>query len=106
MKKRLCKKLHRAEFRKMAFPIDFRLVPGIDERTSDAFLDQLIDVVEAQGLGFSSGGRETWSGVVTKLGRGSATEEDRSYIDTWLREHPQIAGHSVGPRKDAWYGDW
>lgn len=106
MRKRLRKKLHRGEFRERAFLVEFRLASGLDEPGRNAFLDRFVDAVEAQHLGFTGGGGDTWSGALGKLGRGSATEADRAYVEAWLRAEPAVVEPSVGPLKDSWYGTW
>lgn len=106
MKKRLRKKLHRGEFRELAFPVEFRLTTELERLELDGFVDQLCDAMEARGLGFGGGGDLHWSGVVVRLGRGSVTPEDRDYVQQWLGRHDQVSEYSVGALVDAWYGDW
>jgi uncharacterized protein len=106
LRKRLRKKLHRGEFRELAFPIEFRLVTGLAEAERNAFLDRLIAAVEARGLSFMGAGNGSWSGVIGKLRRGSANEEDRVYIEGFLRDDAAVGEFTIGPLLDAWYGEW
>lgn len=82
------------------------LRPNLSEDDIDAFIDRLIVVVEARKLGFGGGvGRAgKFEDFVTRLGRGSATEEDRTALAAFLAGEAAIVRHEVGVLRDAWYG--
>ena len=105
MKKRLRKKLRKGEFQEFGFEVRFRFRAGLSEQEQDAFIDEFLEeAVEAQSLGFGGGGREEWSGYVAKMGRGTATEENRVEMKRWLSGRSEIVEHGVGELTDAWYG--
>ena len=79
--------------------------PGLSEQETDTFIDAFLEeAVEAQNLGFGGGGQEGWNGYVAKMGRGTATEQNRAEIERWLSGRSEIAEHNVGALTDAWYG--
>ena len=88
----------------MGFDVRFTLADTVTDADIDAFWDVFIrDVIEANDL--ACGGRcgRTWSIFVTRAGRGSACEEDRQRLLTWLQQHPHVSEPYVGPLVDAWY---
>ena len=118
MRKRLRKKKRVGEFTEYGFEIGGTwsvhgdgLIPA-----QDAFVDELIDFVEAHGLGVGGGANgDTFGFYVTGLRpvRGShprrwssvsAREEDRATLETFLRQHATVATSLVGPLTDAWNG--
>jgi uncharacterized protein YggL (DUF469 family) len=103
MRRRLRKKLRVGEFTEMGFSVSAELSPDLDDAGHDAFLDRLIDAVEARRLAFGGGGRrEAFEGFVTQLGRGSAAEADRTAMTTFLSSDPAVVRHDVGALIDAW----
>ncbi|MFP2961779.1 50S ribosome-binding protein YggL [Myxococcus sp. 1LA] len=82
MNKRLRKKKRGGEFKELGFELLGDLRPGISDVDIDAFVDRLIVVVEARKLGFGGGGGRDgkFEGFVTRIGRGSATEDDRASV--------------------------
>ena len=51
----------------------------------------------------AGGGRDgKFEGFVTRLGRGSATEEDRAALATFLKGDDAVVRHEVGALTDAW----
>jgi uncharacterized protein len=72
----------------------------------EAFVDRLIDVVEVRKLAFGGGaGRDDQlDGFVTRMGRGSATEDDRAALGAFLAGDDAVVRHEVGPLRDAWHG--
>src|SRR5690606_16434048 len=77
MRRRLRKKLHRAEFTELGFEVVAELDLGLDQEQRYAFLDRFIDAVEARQLGFGGGGSTPFAGFVARLGRASASGADR-----------------------------
>lgn len=79
MRRRLRKKQRLGEFVELGFVVRAELVPALDDPGFDAFLDRLIDAVEARGLLFGGGGRrDSFEGFVCRRGRASATDADRA----------------------------
>jgi uncharacterized protein len=109
MKKRLRKKLRVGEFKEMGFYVRFRLAENLSEEDLNAFLDQFLDeVIMPRDLYFGGGGHLEWQGFVGLILRGSATEEHRNQVATWLGGHPQVLEHELSDLRDAWYDtrDW
>jgi uncharacterized protein len=109
MKKRLRKKLYVGEFKEMGFYVRFRLAENLSEEDLNAFLDQFLnEVIEAHGLYFGGGGHREWQGFVGLNRRGSATEEHRNQVDSWLGSHPQVQDRELSDLRDVWYDsrDW
>jgi uncharacterized protein len=103
--RRLRKKKRVGEFKELGFELRTNLRPGLTGVELDAFVDRLIDVVEARKLGFGGGaGRDRLDGVVTRIGRGSATENDRAALAAFLAGDDAVVRHEVGALRDAWYG--
>jgi len=103
MKKRLRKKKHVGEFQELGFDLDGSLRPGMDREAVHAFSDRFIAHIEAQQLAFGGGIGPTVGGFVTRFGRGSATEEDRASVTSFLASDPDILKHVIGELRDAWY---
>jgi uncharacterized protein len=71
---------------------------------TEIFMDFIDQAIERRGLCFG-GGEE--SGFITHSSRGSAAEDDRQAVGTWLEATGVILSVTVGPLIDAWYGeDW
>lgn len=106
MNKRLRKKKRADEFKGLGLELRADLRPGLIGFELDAFVDRLVDVVEARKLGFGGGaGRDDkLDGVVTRLGRGSATEDDRTALAAFLAGDDAVVRHEIGALRDAWYG--
>ena len=103
MNKRLRKKKRVGEFKELGFELLGDLRPGLAGADLDPFVNRLVDVVEARKLGFGGGaGRDDkLAGFVTRMGRGSATE-DRAALAAFLAGDVDVVRHEVGPLKDAW----
>lgn len=106
MKKRLRKKKRLGEFKELGFEVRGDLRPGLSGDDLEAFVDRLIDVVEARALAFGGGARRDGKldGFVTRDGRGSTTEDDRAALAAFLAGDQEIARHEVGVLRDAWHG--
>lgn len=99
--RRLRKKLHIGEFKAKGFEISFRFEPGLtQEHQLDVLQKFVAEAIEPRRLLFGGGAQ----GFVTKAGRASTSEADRSAISAWLESCPQIQDVRVGPNEDAWYG--
>lgn len=106
MNKRLRKKKRVGEFKELGFKLHADLQAGLDELALLALMDRLLDVVEARRLAFggSAGGEDKLEGFVTRDGRGSATEDDRAALASFLERDQSVVRHDVGALRDAWYG--
>jgi uncharacterized protein YggL (DUF469 family) len=104
--RRLRKKLRVGEFQELGFEIAIQLDP--DARIGfDEALDAWIDFVESRGWAFGGGGSETdgkIGGFVTRFGRGTLTEEDRSSAKAWLSTSRWVESFHVSALVDAWHG--
>ncbi|HEX5355480.1 MAG TPA: 50S ribosome-binding protein YggL [Aquabacterium sp.] len=96
--RRLRKKLHVGEFQEFGLAFKVQRKPG----TLDiSFVDALLtDVVDPRGLEFGG-----WAsgGFVSRLGRGSVTEEDRQALIDWLGQRADVETAMVSGLMDAWY---
>lgn len=100
MRRRLRKKKHLEEFREDGFKVRAQISLEAD---FEAFIDRLIDAVEARRLGVTGGGDKDFQGFVAHLGRGTATEADREALGRFFAADPAVAQHEVGALVDAWY---
>ena len=99
--RRLRKKLRIGEFKEEGFEVNFRFKPGLtNEEQLDTLMKFITEVIESRQLLF--GGGE--NGFVTKAGRGSTTEEDRSAVGSWLLSCASTEQVRVSQNEDAWYG--
>jgi uncharacterized protein YggL (DUF469 family) len=55
VKKRLRKKKHLGEFKELGFEVRSDRRPGLSGNDLEAFVDRLIDIVEARSLAFGGG---------------------------------------------------
>jgi uncharacterized protein YggL (DUF469 family) len=94
--KRLHKKLRTGPFQQLGFELRF----NVPEPEAEAFLDELIDLVEERGLLFGGGSS---GGYVVPNGRASATEAHRDIFQRWLAAKPHVSAVHVGPLEDAWH---
>lgn len=101
MNKRLRKKKRVGRFQELGFEVICNLKPGSDY---EAFVDRLIAVVEARPLCFGGGGDQDgkFEGFVARAGRGSATQEDRQALLTFLNEDSAVVHPVLGKLKDVW----
>lgn len=99
--RRLRKKIHVGEFRELGFRFEAELKDGLSPEQVDALADALLDeVIEPRRLALGG-----WAdgGFVAYFGRGSATDEDRHALESWMRQRAEYASVTVGPLLDAWY---
>lgn len=105
MNKRLRKKKHLGEFRELGCHVCIRLDPTLSQEARNQLIASWVEeAIEAQGLLFGGGGARDWEGYVTPEARGSVTEAHRQTIASWLSARQGIAGYTVYPLSDAWYG--
>jgi len=107
MKKRLRKKLHKGEFQELGFKLNFTIGADLDPTTRDQVIDDFIyEAVEANNLSFGGGGKDNkWDGFITKLKKGSATEEDQKAVGKWLESNAAVEEYIMGELVDAWHAD-
>lgn len=101
--RRLRKKLRTGEFQQWCFEFETDIkvrMPAGEEVLVDSFL---AEVIEPRSLAL--GGWIT-NGFVVPFGRGSATDDDRQAVRSWLQARPEIKTARVGPLIDAWHGAW
>jgi uncharacterized protein len=105
MKRRIRKKKRVGEFKELGFEVSATLRPGISDVELEGFVGRLLDFVEGRQLAFGGGAgfEGKLSGFVTRGGRGSATEDDREALSTFLTGDVVIAGREIGPLRDAWH---
>ncbi len=104
MKKRLRKKLRLGEFREYCFPVSFATQPDFSAADQDVLYDDFIDMIERNGLQFGGLCGDNWDGMVELCGRGTATEQHRQLVSSWLENRKGITNVSVGELLDAWHG--
>jgi uncharacterized protein YggL (DUF469 family) len=106
MNRRLRKKKRTGEFREFGFELVADLRSGITDDEFEVLIDRLISAVEGRQLGFGGGGGRDGKleGFITRLGRGSATDEDRAAIAAFLECDAAVVCHEIGGLRDAWYG--
>jgi hypothetical protein len=101
--KRLRKKLNTGEFQELGFEISFSLPANLDSETQGRFFDQfLAGAIESNGLLFGGGFSKDSEGFATLAKRGSATEEHRVRVRSWLAANPLVADVQIGELVNAW----
>lgn len=98
---RLRKKLHIGEFQEFGFSFEAVLDESYSSEQIEQACDALLgEIVEPRGLGMGG-----WlsSAYFQKMGRGSATDEDREALRAWLEARPEIRSVCIGPLTDGWY---
>ena len=103
MKKRIRKKKRVGEFQEFGFDVDATLRANMDREALYAFSDRFIAHIEANNLAFGGGIGPMVGGFVTRFARGSATDDDRASITTFLKSDPDVVQRQVGLLRDAWY---
>ncbi|MBV7542203.1 50S ribosome-binding protein YggL [Acidovorax sp. sic0104] len=100
--RRLRKKLRIGEFAETGFniTIEHHKVLSSDEQRAFllAFLEQL---VEPLGLAFGGGANV---GFVSRMERGSASQQHRQAFSAWLASRSDVKTFEVGGLVDAWHG--
>jgi uncharacterized protein len=104
--RRIRKKRRMGEYKEFGFEMRAQLRPNLTEAERIAFLDRWLDAVESRKLGF--GGSYAldgkFEGFVTRAGRGSATEDDRTALGAVLKQDPAVVSSELAALRDAWYG--
>lgn len=98
--RRLRKKLRLGEFQELGFFYEATIKDDVDEH---AFIDGLLsEAIEPNGLGF---GGWVGGGAVSKLSRGSVSEDERQAVLDWLARCPEVQSLSATGLVDMWHGD-
>lgn len=98
--RRLRKKLHLGEFQELGFFYEATIKDGADEHT---FIDGLLsEAIEPIGLAF---GGWVGGGAVSKMRRGSISEDERQAVLDWLSRRPEVLSMSATGLVDMWHGD-
>lgn len=95
------KKLHLGEFQELGFYIDLEMPDEMPDQEIERFIDTfLVEIIEPRNLVFAGG---DMGGFICRLGRSSATDEDRTVVEQWLAGRAEPKSFTVGPLADAWY---
>jgi len=102
--RRLRKKLFVDEFAVYGFEVTITFA-DFDENTFDAFLDEIVEFVVSKNLIIGGGGGvDEFEGFISSNDRyGSATEEDRNAVSSWLEGQSIIQSVEVSELVDANY---
>jgi uncharacterized protein YggL (DUF469 family) len=102
--RRLQKKMYLGEWAILGFEFSFKLAEASDEQY-ELFFNSLEEVVNNKELYISlHNDSELFEGSATSAERyGSATEEDRTSIETLLNSHDMVSEVKVGSLLDAFY---
>lgn len=102
--KRLRKKLHIGEFTEYGFNVNFEMNKPVTDEEIESFLDFFLeDVIEKNGLIYGGGFGVTFEGFIILEKPGSATEEHRQLINTWLESKKEIKKFHTGKLVNAWH---
>ncbi|OBU29071.1 DUF469 domain-containing protein [Photobacterium kishitanii] len=103
--KRLRKKLYLGEFAVFGFEVTFKVKVANDVEF-DAFIDDIIEVVESRNLIAGGGGTlNDYSLFLCGDGRySSASESDRAYMKNWLEINACSNSIVIGDLVDGYYG--
>ena len=105
MRKRLRKKLRKAEFRQDGFTAEYQLRPELTHNEALDFLDRFIlEAIEPNELLCGGGGGPVvWDFFVCANRRRSATDDHRRAVEEWLKSQSEVITARVGALEDAWY---
>lgn len=95
------KKMHIGEFQELGFEYEVELKDKLSADEQEALMDKfLTNAILPRGLMIGGWLSE---GFVTAFPRGSATEDDRTAVEQWLKAQFKDANVRVSELKDAWY---
>jgi len=106
LNRRQRKKLRVGEFQERVIDIRITLRAPVTPQTHDAFLAAFMQLIESRHVPLHRhGGLYVLEGQeqLSAWWRGAPTEADRAAVQTWLEQHPEVAGCEVGTPVDAWY---
>jgi uncharacterized protein len=98
------KKLHLGEFQELGFEASANFAGEVEvERRAD-LLEAFLEFIEANGLLAAVSTSDAFDAyLISGAPRGSATEEDRRIVQTWLAERSDLTEVHVGELSDAWH---
>jgi len=101
--KRVQKKLFLGEFAVYGFEVSGKVT---QESEFDCFFDDFMIFIESKGLCFGGGyTKDFFDGFITHMNRyGSASEEDRQEIESWISSKGNLTDIVIGSLVDANYG--
>lgn len=86
------------------FNVNFELNKPVTDDEIESFLDLFLDdAIEKNGLIYGGGFGVTFDGFVILEKNGSATNEHRQLINSWLESKKEIKKFQVGELVDAWH---
>lgn len=105
MNRRLRKKLYLGEFAVKGFEFSISL-SKLSKEQVEAFFDSLLLFIESRSLLVGGGGeQDKFSCYVLPNARyNSATEEDRTVVEQWLKSQEGTSDAVVEPLTDAYHG--
>lgn len=93
------------EFRELGFELRADLRPDLTDAELDGLIDRLLAAAETRHLAVAAGvSEDVLEAFVTRMGRGTATEEDRAALNALLAGEDVVVRHELGALRDAWYG--
>ncbi|MEQ6290960.1 YggL family protein [Vogesella sp. GCM10023246] len=99
------KKLRVGEFQELGFTVVATL--SCDEAASDAFLNDWLEAVDAQGVSFGGHYNQgELDGIVFPVGAATITAELRSALVAWLQGRKEITQLQAGELMDVWHSHW
>lgn len=103
--RRLRKKLHLDEFAVKGFDVSCQVALTTGPEL-DAFFDELATFIDSQDLLiWAEGDAGQLSAYVTSTDRyGSATEENRTAVEAWLKSQKALSDITVSALVDTYYG--
>lgn len=100
--RRLRKKLCVDEFQELGFELNLNYPDDLDDAAVEDFLDQFIDMVADNDLGYVGGDDY---GFICLGKRGSVSAEQRASVEAWLKGRSELSSFEVSPLMDVWYPD-
>lgn len=97
--RRLSKKLHVGEFQELGFYYRATYAGNSNSEAAEALIDELLEFVINRGLELSGWVEE---GIIGRF-QGSANDEDRMAVESWLNARPELTNVKVSPLIDIWY---
>lgn len=99
------KKLRLGEFQELGFDILAHLAADADQAALDGLLDALLEqAIVPNGLLFIGNvGKRLVGIVINASSHQSATEAQRTAVQTWLQQRPELKDIEVGPLRDVHY---
>jgi uncharacterized protein YggL (DUF469 family) len=98
------KKLRLGEFQELGFEAAAKFARELEADHRAALLDAFLEFIEANGMLAAASTSDTFDAyLISGAPHGSATEDDRQIVQTWLAGRPDLIEVRVGELSDAWY---